>query len=104
MFSARNPSSGQSRSWRPRYRLGSQRDRRRFRPGQVWGDMLLEVRLNPSTLDLTSGALTYTAADGEVNQLTVDVIQSSGVDYIRLRESAAVTIEATGDGLVVDSA
>ena len=104
MFSARNPGSGQSRSWRPRNILRGTRHRRRFRPGHVWGDSLLEIRLTPSTLDLTGGALTYSAADGEVNQLTVDVIQSSGVDYIRFRESNAVTIDATGDGLVVNSA
>jgi hypothetical protein len=104
MFSAGNPGFETSRSWRPRNSLRGTRHRRRFRPGRIWDDLLLEPRLTPSTLDLTSGALTYTAADGEVNRLTVDVIQSRGVDYIRFRESAAVTIEATGKGLVVDSA
>ena len=97
---------GSGRHYARRRNVGRRRPRtrRRFRPGRLFSESLLEPRLTPSTLDLTSGALTYTAADGEVNQLTVDVIQSSGVDYIRFRESAAVTIEATGDGLVVNSA
>src|SRR5262245_11949077 len=103
MFSAGNP--GSQRSRRSRLRRGLRRTRytRRFRPALVTDEALLEVRLTPSTLDLSAGALTYTAADGEINQLTVDVVQSDGVEFVRLRESASITIEATGDGLVVNS-
>jgi len=54
-------------------------------------------------LSLAQGQLTYAAADGEANHLTVDVVRVAGVDYIRFREAAGVVIKATGKGLAADS-
>jgi len=61
-------------------------------------------------MDLTGGQLTYTAEDGEVNKVLVDVTQQGGVDYVRLRETGSVSILVQEDengstgGLVVVSA
>src|SRR3954471_24188062 len=81
----------------------SRRSGRRLSPDRDRGGWILEDRLAPASLSLAQGQLTYAAADGEANHLTVDVVRVAGVDYIRFREAAGVVIKATGKGLAADS-
>src|SRR3954470_14534612 len=100
--------------WRGRWnRCVSHRSRRRKDTGrraggirlhEGWYDRLLEPRLAPAVLDLTGGVLSCPGASGEVNSLSVDVVQVSGTSYIRFQDQGAgVVIQPQGTGLIADS-
>jgi hypothetical protein len=69
-----------------------------------WCDRLLETRISPAVLNLAGGALSYTAASGEVNRVSVAVVQVSGTSYIRFEDQGpGVVIKPQGTGLIADS-
>ncbi len=91
-------------SHRPRRRKDTARRAGGIRLAEGWYDRLLEPRIAPAVLDLTGGVLSYTAASGEVNNLSVDVVQVSGTRYIRFHDQGAgVAITPQGTGLIADS-
>jgi hypothetical protein len=89
---------------RPRRRKDTGRRAGRIRLDEGWYDRLLETRFAPAVLDLAGGVLSYTAASGEVNRLSVGVVQVSGTSYIRFQDQGAgVVIKPQGTGLIADS-
>src|SRR5262245_42413599 len=86
---------------RPRRRNDTGRRAGPIRLDEGWCDRLLESRIAPAVLDLTGGVLSYTAAPGEMNKLSVAVVQVSGTSYIRFQDQGAgVVIKPHGTGLI----
>ncbi len=84
---------------------GCRNQSRRGRPPgrQAWVEPL-EGRIAPATLTLAGGDLTYEAAFGEANILTVDLVNVNGADFVRFREDGVgLTITPSGTGLVADA-
>ena len=65
----------------------------------------LEDRIAPAMVSLAAGVLTFTAGDGEANNLAVDVVRDLGTDYVRVHENGqGISLTPSGVGLIADSA
>lgn len=67
-----------------------------------WGYENLEERLAPAAALLSGATLSFTAAAGEANRLTAEIVQVQGADYLRLTERGGASLSA-GAGLVAES-
>ena len=95
--------SGSSHDWRRKTPRRAPRRRGRSSVPRLELEAL-ECRSLLATLSLAGGAVTYEAAVGEANILTVDLVHVGGADYVRFREDGAgLKITPSGAGLIADA-